>query len=48
MKMLVKDVMTSPVVCCTPWDMAETAASLMKAHGVGAIPVVADLVRSST
>jgi CBS domain-containing protein len=40
--MLVKDVMISAVVCCTPWDTAQTAASLMKAHGVGAIPVVAD------
>ena len=40
--MLVKDLMTSAVVCCTPWDTAETAASLMKAHGVGAIAVVAD------
>ena len=40
--MLVKDLMTSAVVCCTPWDTAQTAASLMKAHGVGAIPVVAD------
>jgi CBS domain-containing protein len=41
--MLVKDLMTSAVVCCTPWDTAQMAATLMKAHGVGAIPVVADL-----
>ena len=34
---LVKDLMTSAVVCCTPWDTAQKAASLMKAHGVGAI-----------
>jgi CBS domain-containing protein len=42
-KMVVKDLMTRAVVFCTPWDTAETAASLMKTHGVGAIPVVADL-----
>ena len=42
-KMLVKDLMTSAVVCCTPWDTAQAAASLMKAHRVGAIVVVADL-----
>jgi CBS domain-containing protein len=42
--MLVKDIMTSAVVCCTPWDTAQTAASLMKAHGIGAIPVIADLI----
>jgi CBS domain-containing protein len=40
--MLVKDLMTSTVVWCTPWDTAQRAASLMKAHGVGAIAVVAD------
>ena len=38
--MLVKELMSKQVVCCTPWDTAETAASLMKAHGVGGIPVV--------
>jgi CBS domain-containing protein len=40
--MLVKDLMTSAVVWCTPWDTAQRAATLMKAHGVGAIVVVAD------
>jgi len=40
--MLVKDLMTSADVCCTPWDTAQKASSLMKAYGVGAIPVVAD------
>jgi CBS domain-containing protein len=40
--MLVKDLMTSAVVWCTPWDTSQAAASLMKEHGVGAIPVVAD------
>ena len=41
--MLVKDLMTTKVVSCTPWDTARTAASLMKERGVGAIPVVSDL-----
>ena len=41
-KMFVKDLMTGAVVCCTPWDTAQKAASLMKAYGVGAIAVVAD------
>lgn len=40
-KMLAKDLMTSAVICCTPWDTAQKAASLMKAYGVGAIAVVA-------
>jgi CBS domain-containing protein len=40
--MLVKDLMTSAVVWCTPWDTAQRAATLMKAHAVGAIAVVAD------
>jgi CBS domain-containing protein len=40
--MLVKDIMTSAVVCCTPWDTAQTAASLMKAYGIGAVLVIAD------
>ena len=41
-QMLVKDLMSVAVVCCTPWDTAQKAASLMKASGVGAIAVVAD------
>jgi CBS domain-containing protein len=40
--MLVKDLMTKCVVSCSPWDTAQTAANLMKAHDVGAIPVVWD------
>jgi predicted transcriptional regulator len=32
--MFVKDLMTSAVVCCTPWDTAQEAADLMKTHGV--------------
>jgi CBS domain-containing protein len=43
MAMLVRELMTNEVVCCTPWDMARAAASLMKKHGVGAIPVVSEL-----
>ena len=40
--MLVKDLMTTTLVSCTPWDTAEKAASLMEAHGIGAVVVVAD------
>jgi predicted transcriptional regulator len=40
--MLVRELMTDEVVCCTPWDTARTAAGLMKERGVGAIPVVSD------
>jgi CBS domain-containing protein len=40
--MLVSELMTTQVVCCTPWDTAEKVARLMKTHGVGAIPVVLD------
>ena len=40
--MLVKNLMTQPVVACTPWDTAETAATLLKTHSVGALPVVSD------
>jgi CBS domain-containing protein len=43
MAMLIREVMTKEVVCCTPWDTAREAASLMKTHGVGAIPVVSEL-----
>jgi CBS-domain-containing membrane protein len=43
MAMLVKEFMTEEVVWCTPWDTARTAAKLMKAHDVGAIPVVWDM-----
>jgi CBS domain-containing protein len=41
-KMLVKELMSKGIICCTPWDTARTAANLMKTHGVGAIPVVSD------
>ena len=40
--MLVKDLMTTVLVSCTPWDSAARAASLMEAHGIGAVLVVAD------
>jgi CBS domain-containing protein len=43
MAMLVRELMTNEVVCCTPWDTARAAASLMKKHGVGTIPVVSEL-----
>lgn len=39
---LARDLMTSAVVSCTPWDTAQKAASLMKAYGVGALVVVTD------
>ncbi|MFZ0979149.1 MAG: hypothetical protein WAN23_07065 [Candidatus Acidiferrales bacterium] len=35
--MLVKDLMTTVLVSCTPWDSAARAASLMKAHGIGVV-----------
>jgi CBS domain-containing protein len=41
--MLVRELMTTRVVYCTPWDDVRTAASLMEKHGVGAIPVVSNL-----
>jgi CBS domain-containing protein len=43
MTMFVRELMTNNVVCCTPWDTARAAASLMKKHGIGAIPVVSEL-----
>jgi CBS domain-containing protein len=38
--MLIRELMTSRVACCTPSDTARTAANLMRSYGVGAIPVV--------
>jgi CBS domain-containing protein len=43
MRMLVREIMTDEVVCCTPWDTVRAVALLMKEHGVGAIPVVTEL-----
>ncbi|TCK73555.1 CBS domain-containing protein [Acidipila rosea] len=40
--MNVKDVMTTLPYCCKPTDTVQEAALLMKAHDVGAIPVVND------
>ena len=42
--MLVRDVMSASVVACTPWDTAQAAASLMKEHSLGAVPVVSDIL----
>jgi CBS domain-containing protein len=42
--MLVREIMTREVICCTPWDTAQAAAILMKNCGVGALPVVSDTV----
>jgi CBS domain-containing protein len=41
--MQVRELMTEDVVCCTRWDTARAAATLMRKHGVGAIPVVSEL-----
>ena len=41
--MVIKELMSKEVACCTPWDTAKTAARLMKKRAVGAIPVVSDL-----
>ncbi len=41
--MLVRELMTHEVVCCTPWDTARAAARRMKERGFGALPVVSDL-----
>ena len=43
-EMLLKDIMSKPVVACTPGDTAQAAAELMKTHAVGAIPVVSDVL----
>jgi CBS domain-containing protein len=42
--MLVKDAMSKKVAFCIPSDTAQAAARIMKDHGVGALPVVSDLV----
>ncbi len=41
--MLVTELMTTAVICCTPQDSAQTAAILMKKHAIGAIPVVSEI-----
>lgn len=41
--MLVKNIMSEPVICCTPWDSVRYAAALMAFHSVGALSVVSDL-----
>lgn len=42
--MLVKDAMSRKIVFCTHSDTAQDAARIMKANGVGALPVVSDLI----
>jgi len=42
--MRISQIMTREVVYCTPSDTVRATASLMKNHGVGAIPVVSDLL----
>jgi CBS domain-containing protein len=42
--MLVKNVMSSKLIVCTPSDTAQAAASSMKLHRVGALPVVSDIL----
>jgi CBS domain-containing protein len=41
--MLVKNIMSEPVVCCTPWDSVRYAVALIALHSVAALPVVSDL-----
>jgi CBS domain-containing protein len=40
--MLVKDAMSKNLYCCAPSDTAQAAAKMMKAHGMGALPVISD------
>jgi CBS domain-containing protein len=42
--MLVKEVMSKNIVFCTPSDTAQTAARSMKLSGVGALPVITDVL----
>jgi CBS domain-containing protein len=42
--MKVSDAMTKQLVCCLKSDTAQSAATLMKRHDIGSVPVVADLV----
>ena len=42
--MLVKEVMSSNLYWCVPSDTAQAAAEMMKAQGIGALPVVSDSV----
>ena len=41
--MLIKDAMSKKVVSCASSDTAQEAARIMKAQGVGALPVVSNL-----
>ena len=42
--MLVKEAMSSNLYCCVPSDTAQAVAKVMKAQGIGALPVVSDSV----
>ena len=42
--MLVKEIMSKKVVFCTPSDTAQEAARAMKLSGVGALPVVSNIL----
>lgn len=42
--MLVKNVMSTKVIFCTPSDTTQAAARNMKMHRVGALPVVTDIL----
>jgi CBS domain-containing protein len=43
MAMIVREIMTEDVVCCTPWNTARAAALLMKKYEIGSLPVVSQL-----
>jgi CBS domain-containing protein len=42
--MLVRDVMSTKVFFCSPSDSAQAAAQMMKARGVGALPVFSSIL----
>ena len=41
--MLVTELMTTTVICCTPQDSAQTVATLMEKHDIGGLPVVSEI-----
>ena len=40
--MKIREIMTAKPICCVPTDTAQQAASIMRDHNVGSIPVVVD------
>lgn len=42
--MNIESIMTKQPICCSPSDMVQKVAQMMRQHDVGAIPVVSDLV----